>query len=240
MFSMVVSQVFYRSFSGFGALQLGSVRTKLEGAMQKRNRQPRSLAPNPRSRNWRNGPPQDLFLYAQSFHKAAKKLAEAFESDPGPFTDLAAYPVVFMYRHALELHLKAIVLGEGGNFLAAKPDALSVHKTHAVCWLAQFVAQIVTALKWEPEFKCEGIDGLDDFKAVVAEVNSVDPGSYAFRLPGETGAKGAFDVRGFATKIDALLTLLDSTAAGLAAEWDLRSGRVEADQNDGGFEPTIQ
>jgi len=47
-----------------------------------------------------------------------------------------------MYRHALVLHLKALVLGEGGNFLATRPDALSAHKTHSVSWLAQFVCQI--------------------------------------------------------------------------------------------------
>jgi hypothetical protein len=189
----------------------------------------------------RNVPTQDLFLYARSFHTAAKKLAEAPELNSGPFTDLAAcWPVVFLYRHALELHLKAIVLGEGGNFLATKPDALSVHKTHSVSWLAQFVAQIVTALKWEPEFKCEGIENLDDFKVAIEEVNSVDPGSYVLRLPCKTEANGSFNVQEFATKMDALLVLLESTADALAAEWDMRSGAVEAEENGGGFEPTIQ
>src|ERR1035438_8202544 len=112
-------------------------------------------------------PAGDLFLYARSFHKAAKTLAGALEPNSGPFTDSDLSPVVFMYRHALELHVKALVLGEGGNFLATKPDRLSIHKTHSVSWLAQFVCQIITALKWEKEFKCEGIDNLADFKAVV-------------------------------------------------------------------------
>ena len=140
------------------------------------------------------------------------------------------------------MHLKALVLGAGGNFLATKPDALSVHKTHSVSWLSQFVVQIVTALKWEPEFKCQGVESLDDFKAVVEEVNSVDAGSYAFWLPVEAEAKGCFDVRGFATRMDALLALLDATADGLAAEWDLRSEGTAVGFNgdDGGFEPTIQ
>jgi hypothetical protein len=211
--------------------------------MPKHNRQPRRLAPNPRSRNRRNVPPQDLFLHARSFHAAGKKLVEMLEFDSGPFTDLAACcPVVFLYRHALELHLKAIVLGEGGNFLATMPDPLSIHKTHSVSWLSQFVVQIVTALKWEPEFKCQGVESLDDFKAVVEEVNSVDAGSYAFWLPVEAEAKGCFDVRGFATRMDALLALLDATADGLAAEWDLRSEGTAVGFNgdDGGFEPTIQ
>src|ERR1035441_2897009 len=85
---------------------------------------------------------RDIFLYARTFRKAAKKLAGSLRLDTGPFADSDVSPVVFMYRHAVELHLKAMVLGEGGNFLAPKPDALSVHKTHSVSWLAQFVFQI--------------------------------------------------------------------------------------------------
>src|ERR1035437_9201495 len=93
--------------------------------------------------NLQNVPEQDLWLYARSFHTAAKKLAGALELDAGPATDFDPCPVVFMYRHAVELQLKALVLGEGGNFLATKPDRISISKTHSVSWLAQFVCQIV-------------------------------------------------------------------------------------------------
>jgi hypothetical protein len=86
--------------------------------------------------NRHNIPVMDLFLYARSFHTAAKKLAGALEHDSGPLTDFNACPVVFMYRHAVELHLKALVLGEGGNFLGTKPDTLSIQKTHSVSCLA--------------------------------------------------------------------------------------------------------
>ena len=198
--------------------------------------------------NRRNVPAGDLFLYAQSFHKAAKTLAASFQADANPFAEADASAVVFMYRHAVELHLKAMVLGEGGNFLATKPDALSVHKTHSVSWLAQFVCQIITALKWENEFKCDGIENLTDFKAVIEELSAVDPGSYIFRLPVRAEGHDSVPcrvnlttIREFAGRMDALLELLDSTADALAAEWDLRSeGPTEANGNAGGFEPTIQ
>jgi hypothetical protein len=216
--------------------------------MQKRTRNPRHLMQNPGSRNWRTALNQDLRLYAQSFHAAAKQLAEAPEFDSGALADFAASPVVFIYRHALELHLKAVILGDGGNFLATKPDQLSIYKTHAVAWLAQFVSQIVTALQWEPEFKCPGVGNLDDFKAVIENIHSVDPGSYVFRLPvtgeahGSVPRQATFNVREFATTMDALLELLDSTADALAAEWDMRSDATAmgADANGRGFEPTIQ
>src|ERR1035437_6248650 len=162
--------------------------------------------------NRRNVPAGDLFLYAQSFHKAAKTLAASFQADANPFAEADASAVVFMYHHAVELHLKAMVLGDGGNFLATKPDALSVHKTHSVSWLAQFVCQIITALKWEKEFRCEGIEALADFKAVVEEVNSVDPGSYVFRCPVDPQSESS--VVEFTKKMDAVIRLLESTADG--------------------------
>jgi hypothetical protein len=143
--------------------------------------------------------------------------------------------------------LKALVLGEGGNFLKSKPDALSVHKTHSVPWLAQFVCQIVSALKWEKEFRSEGIETLADFRAIIEELNAVDPGSYVFRLPVSAEGQGAvpgggnLTIRDFTRLMDALLNLLDSTADALAAEWDLRpAAPTEANGSGGGFEPTIQ
>src|ERR1035437_9785361 len=198
--------------------------------------------------NRHNVPAKDLFLYARSFHKAAKAVAGALQLDASPFADSDVSPVVFMYRHAIELHLKAIVLGDGGNFLATKPDALSVHKTHSVSWLAQFVCQIVTAADLEGAFKCAGVESLADFKAVIEELNAVDPGSYVFRLPvsaeGLDSAPGhiKLTMRDFARRMDALLELLDSTADALAAEWDLRSASDVEEEWPGGddFEPTIQ
>jgi hypothetical protein len=88
---------------------------------------PRFFVPNPMQHHgvldWHNVP-QEFYYYASTFHVAAKKLAEAMEMelDSGPFTKFSACPVVFMYRHAIELHLMTFVLGEGGNFLATKPD----------------------------------------------------------------------------------------------------------------------
>ena len=193
-------------------------------------------------------PEKDLFLYARSYHKAAKALAGSLQTGTGPFNECDVSPVVFIYRHALELQLKALVLGEGGNFLATKPDALSIYRTHSVSWLAQFACQIIAALKWENDFKCDGIDTLADFKVVVEELNSVDPGSYVFRLPVSAEGQDASSGRDkptfgeFAGRMDALLELLDSTADALAATWDTREeeARIEAAWNGGGLEPPIQ
>ena len=191
-------------------------------------------------------PAADLFLYARSFHTAAKKLAGLLQLDTSQSADSDVSPVVFIYRHAVELHLKAVVLGDGGNFLATKPDALSIHKTHSVSWLAQFVCQIITAVKWEKEFRCEGIESLADFKAAVEELNAVDPGSYVFRLlvraEGHDTApgRGNLTIGDFARRMDALLELLDSTADALAAEWDTREKGGEFGDGGAGGTTMIQ
>ena len=133
----------------------------------------------------------------------------------------------------MELSLKVVVLGEGGNFLSAKPDPISVHKTMSVSWLAQFVCHIITTLKGEEEFRCEGVGSLADFRSVIEDVNAIDPGFHAFRCPvagGETDAPAGeltTTVRDFVRRLDAVLDLLDGTADALAAEWDLRSGKNE-------------
>jgi hypothetical protein len=107
----------------------------------------------------------------------------------------------------------------------------------------------VTVLKWQNEFKCDGMESLADFKAIVEDINSVDPGPHAFRYPVSTEAKDSadsnstFNVREFARTIDALLDLLDSTADALAATWDAHTEAAALDAALYGgkdIEPTIQ
>lgn len=191
---------------------------------------------------WRNVPEQDFYLYARSFHAAAKRVAGMLDSTP--LTALDFCPVLSAYRKAVEVSLKVVVLGEGGNFLPTKPDSISVHKTRSVSWLAQFVCQIITALKWEKEFRCEGVASLADFKAVIEDVNAIDPDFHAFRCPAagvEPDAETSdaiTTVRQFMRRLDALLDLLDGTSDALAAEWDLRSGKNDWDRCTG-FKPTV-
>jgi hypothetical protein len=197
--------------------------------MRKKSAARRSLVAKPETHvstlKPQNDNTKDLFLHARSFHIAAKKLAGTLEFGSGPFAGFDVAPVVFLYRHALELHLKAIILGEGGNFLGTRPDVISVSNSHSVSWLAQFVCQIVTAVGWEKEFRSEGVQSFADFKALVGKVNTVDPGMYVFRSPVDPRSQVA--VQNFTRKLDLLLELLERTADALAAEWDLRHENVE-------------
>ncbi len=174
---------------------------------------------------WRSIPPRDFHRYAQSSYSAAKKLARTLEVDPGPVLEFDLCPVLSAYRYAIELHLKVIVLRESEKFLASGPDELSVHKTRSVSWLAQFVAQIITALKWENRFTAEGIHSLNDFKAVIEEANNIERTFDAFRCPANPDRPDNLvpAVLDFVRRLDAVVVLLESTADALAAEWPLIS-----------------
>ena len=211
---------------------------KLEAGMKKKPSRLSGSSPHRMILNWRKVPEEDFWSYARAFHMAAKKLAGTLEAGSGPFSQFDACPAVFLYRHAVELQLKALVLGAGSNFLATRPDPVSVSKSVSLSWLAQFVSQIVTALHWERDFQCEGVESLADFSAVIEDLNSVDPGPYSFRYP-----EAEFNIREFAGKMDALLGLLDSTADALAATWEMQvdGSAVQDDPHgDSGFGPTIQ
>jgi hypothetical protein len=192
--------------------------------------------------NWRNILEPDFYLYARSFHAAAKRLAASLDSAPLTTFDLC--PVLMAYRKAVELGLKVLVLGDGGNFLPTRPDPISVHKTRSVSWLAQFVCQIITTLNWKEEFRCKGVESLADFKSVIEDVNAIDADFRAFRCPADPVTTDAVSdeltttVRKVVHRLDALLDLLDATADALAAEWDLRSGKNDL---DGGteFKPIV-
>jgi hypothetical protein len=145
-----------------------------------------------------------------------------------------AAPIVLLYRQSVELQLKTLV-GEGSNFLKSPTDHITLAKTHSLRWLAQIVCQIIRAVKWEKEFKREGISSLAAFSALVDELESLDPVAVAIR-PGNRRSDFSVPdqlqppkVVRFAKRLDALLDLLAATADGLAAEWDLQRDGISTE-----------
>ncbi len=194
--------------------------------------------------SWQNGGDIEIGLYARSLHKAAKMLVATLDLEPNPKTAWDACPAILLYRQCVELNLKALI-GEGSKFLSSPTDSISLYKTHSLRWLAQIVCQIIKAVRWEDEFKCEGVATLSDFSAVVKELEALDPVSIAVHSHSRA-RDGSVPpqlqpptVVQFAKNLHRLLDLLASTADALAAEWAGAEG-IPADPEDGGFGPTIQ
>jgi hypothetical protein len=179
-------------------------------------------------RHWHNGGDIKIGLYARSIHLAAKNLIANLNLQPNTKTAWDACPVILLYRQALELHLKALV-DEGSNFLRTRTDPITLYKTHSLRWLAQIVCQIIKTVRWENEFKCEGISNLAEFSAVIAELETMDPVSCAI-LADKSGCPDEApeplrksNVLKFIPRLDALIGLLEATADALAATWDQRA-----------------
>jgi hypothetical protein len=190
-------------------------------------------------RSWHNGGDIEIHLYARSLHTAAKTLIATLDLAPNPKTAWDACPVILLYRQAVELHLKALV-DEGSNILKERTDPLTLYKTHSLRWLAQIVCQIMKAIRWENEFKCEGVSDLADFSALVGELEALDPVALAVR-PGNRRADGwvpnqlqSPNIVRFAERLDALLGLLATTSDVLAATQGLMEDGTEV-----GLKPTV-
>jgi hypothetical protein len=206
--------------------------------------------PNPKTaaqsddRHWHNGGDVEIGFYARSLHKAAKTLIATLDMEPNTKTAWDACPVILLYRQAVELHLKALV-DEGSNFLKERTDSISLAKTHSLRWLAQIVGQIIKAVRWENDFKCDGVSSLADFSALVSELEALDPVAVAMRsdnrrpdgwVPQQLQPP---NVVRLAKKLDDSLNLLEVTADALAATWDRVSNEGKSYARED-FKPTIQ
>jgi hypothetical protein len=128
--------------------------------------------------SWHNGADAEIHLYARSLQKAAKSLVEKLTPQQSPGTAWDVCPIIWLYRQALELHLKALV-GEGSNFLKSKTDPISLYRTHSLRWLTQIVCQVIKTVGWESDFACEGVSSLTEFSSLINEIESLDPVSCA-------------------------------------------------------------
>lgn len=202
--------------------------------------QARASRPEHVSGEWHNGAELEIQLYADSLQRAAKQLIQNLDQGEDAKSTWDAAPIILLYRQALELALKALV-GEGAIFLKTPTDHITLYKTHSLPWLAQIVCQIIEAVEWKTEFKCEAISSLTEFTALIAEFEAMDPVPCAIHwdkrgrrqvIPGRLRRS---NVMRLIHKLDSLLTLLHSTADALASTKDVLQHRTGS-----GAKPSIQ
>jgi hypothetical protein len=197
-------------------------------------------------REWHDGGEIEVNLYAKALRKAARALLDRSQVEESGRQDWDVCPVILIYRQALELSLKCMV-AEGSKFLKVRTDPITLSQTHSLRWLAQIVCQVIKTVGWQKQFQCDGVRTLADFSVFVNDVEALDPVTRIIRSTKTDGPDSitkfyrGFDVVVFARKMDALLDLLDVTADGLAAEWDLRKDGVTIEELMAGvdFKSTI-
>jgi hypothetical protein len=178
--------------------------------------------------NFTGRPKQELGLQGEAYHRAGKLLVNDFKSQKA-YSDLDAYPIVFLYRHALELLFKA-VLTLGNGLAAALPEPAlkteNLYTDHALVRHLPRMKQIFEAVGWNDAWEQAGFKE-DEFEAIVAEFERVDPGSFTFRYTMRKDGTASIDSHftfapeEFAEKLDRVLEILSGACSGLEEYLDL-------------------
>lgn len=126
-------------------------------------------------------PRNDFGVFGKGYMHAASKLAEDLLSRPH-FGDYDAYPVVFLYRHSLELYLKNVIYRSAllTAFKGLKNIDRGLILNHKLVPLSQKAAEILRRL----------FPGDEDLELTVdrmltlsLEFSDIDSDSYAYRYP---------------------------------------------------------
>jgi hypothetical protein len=178
--------------------------------------------------NWHGRSIQEFGLYAEAYHKAGKRLVLNYGTT-GAVRDFEATSILFLYRHAFELYLKAFVLvGSNLLFINAKKgmDQEKIFRTHKLSTFIPYFEAIIREVGWSWDMGVDGLRKKSDFVALVKEFESIDPNSYSFRYPTDQDGQGAlpdhftFNLSLFAQRIDPLLEVIDGGLMGLNEFWN--------------------
>ena len=164
----------------------------------------------------------DFRAFAKGYTRAANRLATSL-LEAQRFPDYEAYPVVFLYRHALELSLKHIIYG--GVELAAFRRVGEINEqlknNHDLVNLSQTAGKVLALLFPNDEM-------LGRLKETVAALckdwSEIDPGSYAYRYPIDTKGRPStkkhqvVNLRALSSRMARALEDLDTVHFGLEME----------------------
>jgi hypothetical protein len=160
---------------------------------------------------------RDLGAFALGYRRAARMLAAPFRGDA--YADYDGYPVLYLYRHSLELYMKMVVYRGAmlmGLIGKQYPDVPGLFSNHGLGRLLPAVRSIFKAMRWD--FKDTAVGTFDEFEKIVRAVDQIDPGSYAFRYPMNPAGKAhlphhfTMNVANFGEAMDALLGYLEGAA----------------------------
>ena len=152
------------------------------------------------------------------------------------FHDIDPCPIIFLYRHSIELYLKEIcLLGYDLFNLLDKPILLhgrdleidKLWDTHKLSPLVKVLRQISDQLnwKWDLEDSFKHFKNFVDFESAIAEIDELDSGSYTFRYPYDKQTDTAsldkefsFSISLFQDGINIILDALDGASMQLKSE----------------------
>jgi hypothetical protein len=173
-------------------------------------------------------------LLAESYHQTANVAVEAlakderFESMGWGSVSFRAFPVVFLYRQALELLIKGIIVAgapmvelDGGDV-----DMSVVYSEHNFEKLRPMVEKVMEAMGFGWDFDVPALRSLKDFRRLLSEFDQFDPTSTVCRYPVDGGGNPSmedtrcFNLFRFAETMDSILEALAIAPGAISATVD--------------------
>ena len=172
-------------------------------------------------------PALDLSAYAAGYHRAGRSLVDSLAARNG-FADYEGYPILFLYRHALELNMKAFIYR--GAMCAGLMDGCSmgaewIYRSHDLLRLLPALREVFAHVGGSGDFGLPGLNTWEDFCGLVRGIDSLDHGSYAFRYPMDTAGEPSHphhlvvNVIAFGRNMDPVLDMLNAAVCGLEELW---------------------
>lgn len=178
--------------------------------------------------NFLRNPIDNLAPFAAGYHEAGKRLAGMLAASRG-YRDYEGYPILFLYRHALELYMKAIVY-RGARLLhlldIGSPDTSEIFRHHRLSRLLPGVKAVFEGVGWTWDSNTAGMRSVEEFAELLRGIEELDADSYHFRYPTDKKGHPALERHtmvnavAFSRNMDPILDGLDYAVQALNAEFD--------------------
>lgn len=141
-------------------------------------------------------------------------------------SNYANFPIIYNYRHVVELYLKGILIAAEPALILNGEDGIrpEVFKSHRFGKLCPELERSFAALRIPYDFKIDGLRTLKDFRALLADLDHLEiryPIDVA-RNPATGDRWAEFNLFEFADRLDAVLEVLKGYASWVEYEVDAR------------------
>lgn len=176
--------------------------------------------------NFRDDAQNDLAPFALGYRRAARQLAQHLAANG--YADYDGYPICYLYRHAVELYLKAAILKAArlcGLLDEAEPQLYQrLFKEHGLLRLYTALQPLVA--RSTPEMGGVNKAAPPELKSFIVELDKLDRGSYFFRYPVQSDGTESHEkhfilnVLALAEAAEKALELLEAMELWLDREFD--------------------
>jgi len=169
-----------------------------------------------------SNPRGDFGVYARGYTWAAETLAKSLIESSG-FPDYKAYPVVFLFRHALELYLKNVIYSVARVAAFREMGGLDtrLQNCHRLDILSDKANSLMLTIFPQSSDLASVLDHICE---VARELSEIDPESFSYRYPIDTKGRPSTkrhqsaNLRSIVRHMSEVLDVLDTIDFGLDVE----------------------